>query len=262
LKEIHQGYLPVRVTLDGVAKPGLLVPHHMAHAAYAFYQSDAERAAVYTVDNGDGSNPETGYTGGIYAYGEGTRIIPLGPNFSFQGHLYQRTAEHLKLGGGAGAGKLMGLAPYGRPRFSDPAMLGNAFEVFGEDFAFGNKGVKDAVLVPLRDRTASLWPLIYDNANALLDGVDPQAMGSGNVRRVYADMAASAQYVFEQNALLATRNLASGLMRAGFTTATLCLGGGAALNCPANTLIHDEGLFRSVLIPPACDDSGLPIGAA
>ena len=106
-------------TLRGVSKPALLVPHHLAHAANAFYQSDLERAAIYTIDNGEGSSHSRGYLGGIYAYGQGTRILPIGPNFSVQGHLYQRAGEFLELGHGAAAGKLMGLAPYGQPRFAD-----------------------------------------------------------------------------------------------------------------------------------------------
>ena len=262
LRQIHQGYMPVRVTLEGVAKPGLLVPHHLAHAAYAFYQSDADEAAVYTIDNGDGSRPDIGYYGGIHAYGQGTRIVPIGPNFSVQGHLYQRAGEFLELGHGAAAGKLMGLAPYGQPRFVDRSMIGNAFAVFGEDFAFGDKAARNSVLLPLHDRAHSLAPSLYPEPMALLDGVDPDALGSGNLRRLSVDMAASAQWIFEQNALQAVRDLAMGLRGAGLATPTLCLGGGGALNCPANTMINDQGPFREVLIPPACDDSGLPIGAA
>lgn len=262
LRQVHQGYMPIRVTLDGIGKPGLLVPHHLAHAAYAFYQSDADSAAIYTVDNGDGSRPDMGYTGGIYAVGEGTRIIPIGPNYSFQGHLYQRIGENLHLGHSGAAGKLMGLAPYGRPRFADHSMIGNAFERFGEQYATGGKSSPLDVLAPLIERMDLVRPYLYESPDALLDGADPGALGSSNLRRLDVDIAATAQWLFEQNTLQAARDLAIGLARNGAANPTLCLGGGAALNCPANTLIHEQGLFRSVLIPPACDDSGLPIGAA
>jgi carbamoyltransferase len=262
LKEMHQGYMPIRVTLDGVSKPGLLVPHHLAHAAYAFYQSDADRAAVHTLDNGDVFRHDLGYVGGIYAYGEGNRLVTIGPNYNIHGHLYQRTAERLKLGHGSGAGKLMGLAPYGRARFADQAMVGNAYEVFGESYAHGTKTSLYTVLEPMHRRMQELLPGLYDDPDAWIDGVDPDARGSNDLRRAGVDLAASAQWIFEQSSLLAARSLSVGLARAGFSVPTLCLGGGGALNCPANTLVHDHGAFRDVLIAPACDDSGLPVGAA
>ena len=262
LLNMHQGYMPIRVTLDGASKPGLLVPHHLSHAAYAFYQTDAERAAIYTLDNGDGSIPEVGYTGGIYAYGQGTRLVTLGPSFHFQGHLYQRVAENLNLGHGSGAGKLMGLAPYGQPRFVETSMIGNSFDVFGKAFAFGEKSSRNAVFEPLLERIRDTWPALYDEPDTLLPSIDPDSKGSRDVRRLPVDIAASAQWIFEQNSLQASRDLAKNLRKAGHGTPTLCLGGGGALNCPANTLIHEQGQFREVLVPPACDDSGLPIGAA
>jgi len=264
LMHLHQGYLPITVTLDGVAKPGLIVPHHLAHAAYSYYQSDSEHAAVMTADNGDTYTSLLGYLGGVFAIGIGNRLLPIGPSYAIHGHSYQRTAELLKLGGGGGAGKLMGLAPYGLPRFADRSMLGDAFAVIGEEYATVTKRDAMDIVRPLFTRIQTYAPRMYDDEDAKIDHphADPGANGNENLGRKSVDVAASIQWVFEENALDDTRRFSEALLRAGQWCDTLILGGGAALNCPANSRIHDEGPFRSVLVPPAVDDSGLPLGAA
>jgi carbamoyltransferase len=125
------------VSLGGVKKTGLMVPHHMSHAASAYYTSDRDSAALYTLDNGVGYLRANGYSGGIYAFGQGNRLAPLAPHYDYHGQFYQRVGEYLDLGLGGAAGKLMGLAPYGEARFFDPCMIGNAYDVFDENYAQG-----------------------------------------------------------------------------------------------------------------------------
>jgi len=262
LKQEHLGYQPVSVTLDGVVKPGLIVPHHLAHAAYSYYQSDSEHAAVMTADNGDVHTEVLGYLGGIYAKGIGNRLIPIGPTYAVYGHAYQRTAEYLDLGHGGGAGKLMGLAPYGMPRFADIGLIGDAFEQFGKNYATIAKADSMDVIQPLRRRLGAYKDKLYTDAAKIVADIPDDANGRQNLARVPVDIAASIQWMFEQNALAQTRKLSDSLLRANQWCDTLIFGGGAALNCPANSRIHDEGPFRSVLVPPAVDDSGLPLGAA
>ncbi len=262
LRGLHQGYLPVSVTLDGVRKPGLIVPHHLAHAAYSYYQSDTDDAAVMTADNGDTYTVTQGYLGGIYARGIGNRLIPVGPSYAVHGHAYQRTAEHLGLGSGGGAGKLMGLAPYGRPRFADRSLIGDAFAQFGEEYATETKSGSWDVVRPFLARVAARADRLYDDGEAIVADLAESAHGRADLKRLSVDTAASIQWAFEENALADTRKFADALTAGGQWCPTLILGGGAALNCPANSRIHDEGPFRSVLVPPAVDDSGLPLGAA
>lgn len=262
LQKFHQGYLPITVTLDGVRKPGLMVPHHMAHAAYSYYQSDTDHAAVMTADNGDTYSALLGYLGGIFAMGIGNRLIPVGPSYAILGHAYQRTAEFLNLGAGGGAGKLMGLAPYGKPRFADRSMIGDAFALFGEEYATVKKTDSMDVIRPLFTRIQTYSHRLYDDGAAKIPHPHADAYGSEDLRRASVDIAASIQWIFEENSLENTRRFSEALIRGNQECDTLLLGGGAALNCPANSRIHDEGPFRNVLVPPAVDDSGLPLGAA
>ena len=76
------------------------------------------------------------------------------------------------------------------------------------------------------------------------------------------DFAASIQYLFEQQSLFAIQNLQKINERAGSVSQSLCLSGGGALNCPANSLIWREAQYRNVFVPPTSDDGGLALGAA
>lgn len=262
LQTVRFGYQPIQVTLFGKVKPGLIVPHHLAHAALSFYQSDQESGAVYTLDNGDVRSPELGYLGGLFAYGEGTRIIPLGPNFAYHGHLYQRVAEAFNLGHGGGAGKLMGLAPFGQPVFDSPEFVGNAYEVFGQDYAHGSKPDRFTVLDKLTARSQQLASSLYSDPKAPTEHHLPDAYGAEHLRRVEVDVAATAQAVFEACTINDVTTLAGALRDNGFGTRHLSLGGGGALNCPTNSRVLAACGHAQVFVPPACDDSGLGAGAA
>ncbi len=262
LREFHLGYQAIDVTLRGVKKPGAIVPHHLAHAALAYYQSDAESAAVYTIDNGDVWAPEPGYVGGLFALGQGNRIIPLGPNYAYHGHLYQRVAERFNLGHGGGAGKLMGLAPFGSPLFHKPDFVGNAYEIFGDEYAAGKKRDRYTVLDKLEIHARKILETSYPDPDEMLANHEPGAYGSEHLRRIEVDVAASAQALFEACTLNDVNTLSTALREAGRPVDTLALGGGGALNCPTNSRVHAEGPYGRVFVPPACDDSGLSQGAA
>jgi carbamoyltransferase len=234
--------------------PGVVIPHHLAHAATAFYQSDADQAAVVTFDGGF-QNGRYGYTAGLYCLGEGRALYPVWFNHSHAGNLYRRVSDACGLGGIGGPGKLMGLAPYGTPRFHDDSFVGTLAEV-------------DAVhprdperIVDLLFETA--WPYIRraaleavgDDGFAGLPSPDPLAPFA-------RDLAASVQATFERQALGLADTAARLAELLGVTMDTLCLSGGCALNCPANSRIWREGPFRTVFVPPSCDDSGLALGAA
>lgn len=258
-----RNYLPARFTLRGESRPGLLVPHHLAHAAGAYFQSDFETAVVHTVDNGDVFVPFRGYVGGMLMVGVGNRLLPVSPSYAYHGHFYQRVSEKLGLGFGGGAGKLMGLAPYGEPRYFANSMVGDAFETFGERYAKGDKGGRDGVLKQLYQRLADAKSLDLPGFGGHSAHFDPELFGAADLARPGIDLAATAQTLFEQCTLsILSRFLRVAYASTGWRGVALCLGGGGALNCPVNSAAWRTLPVRDVFVPPACDDSGLPIGAA
>ena len=122
----HGFHLPVSVRWRGRSLPGCFVQHHMAHAAACYYRSGFDAAAVLTHD---GFLSGTGYHSGLNLYGEGHRLWPVSPNHLTLGMAYNFAAEMVGLGLVHGAGKLMGLAPYGQPVFFDSRFVGNEIDI-------------------------------------------------------------------------------------------------------------------------------------
>lgn len=242
-QQLRHGYhLPVTVRLDGREVPGSFVAHHMAHAAGAYYASPFSSAAILTHD---GFCSGQGDLSGLCCYGQGHRILPLAPHHLAMGALYEWVGVVLKLGPVGSAGKLMGLASYGRPRFFDRSFVGNWHD--WQQRQLGIQGWMDHCLQTARRMGYDLAPL-GDRARMTAP--------------INADIAASTQKLFEETYLLAVESLSKMLVAAGASTSNLCLSGGCALNCPTNTRVAQEGPFAHVFVPPGCDDSGLAVGAA
>lgn len=238
---------PVTVTLDGRSIPGYFVNHHVAHAASCFFQSDFEEAAIITHDGfGNGA----GYQSGLILHGRGNEVVVLSPHHLGIGTLYDHTALLLGLhaGGAAGMqGKLMGLAPYGKPCFFHHGYIGNWHDgtrLFGKDPAV-------AWLAHCRQMSSAM-------------GYDLSALGDKKrmTERVNTDIAASTQKLFEECFLYAVTMTRSLLLNSGITTTNLCLSGGTALNCPSNSRLFREAPFDRMFVEPSCSDDGLAIGAA
>jgi carbamoyltransferase len=107
-------HYPVTVTFRDRSMPAYFVHHHVAHAASCFYRSPFEESAILTHD---GFGNGVGYHSGLILYGRGAELFVLGPHHLAIGALYDSVSLTLNLvsGGLDGAGKLMGLAPYGKP---------------------------------------------------------------------------------------------------------------------------------------------------
>jgi len=237
-------HCPVTVTLKGRAVPGYFVFHHAAHASASFYSSPHETAAVLTHD---GFFSGQGYQSGLYFLGQGNAIRPLAPHHLALGGTYDFVGVHLGLGDIGPAGKLMGLAPYGEPAFFHPDFVDNWVALkarFGEE-------------------PADAW--LRHCVNGANDrGDDMAALGDPDAITdpVNADIAASTQKLFEETLLKAVQGLHGLCERAGWAADALCLTGGTALNCPANSRVLAESPFDDVFIEPFCDDGGLAVGAA
>ena len=238
----HGFHYPVTVRLAGYELPGYFVAHHMAHAASSYYQSGYDKAAVLTHD---GFAHGYGFLSGMYFWAERNRIYPLAPHFLVLGGLYDFVGTTLGLGHEGPAGKLMGLAGYGKPRFFDPRFVGNQFD--WRRNALTNRTWVDHCLGQARKM-----------------GYDLSAFGMPSRIRdpINVDIAASTQKLFEETYLAAVETLHKMISAAGRNSDALCLSGGCALNCPSNTRLFHESAFRKVFVEPGCDDSGLAIGAA
>ncbi len=215
--------------------------HHQSHAASAFYPSPFERAAILTMDGvGEWATTST-------AVGAGHSVRPLN-QISFPhslGLLYSAFAYHLGFKVNSGEYKLMGLAPYGKPRFA--SLIREQLIDIKEDGSFR---LSQAHF----DYTVGLT---MTNANfSRLFGMPPR-QPEELLTQDHMDLAASIQQVTEECILKITRHLARSTGERN-----LCLAGGVALNCVANGKVLRDGAFENIWIQPASGDAGGAIGAA
>src|SRR5262245_5527892 len=219
----------------------LFTEHHHSHAASAFYPSPFNEALVLTMD-GVGEWCTT-----AAALGTGSRIdIVKEINFPHSlGLLYSAFTYHIGFKVNSGEYKLMGLAPYGEPRFRD-LIRDHLIDIkpdgsFKLDMSYLNYCTGLTMTNEKFDR---------------LFGASPRAEDAPLTRQ-HMDMAASVQAVLEEAVLALTRALA-----AEYDQRNLCLAGGVALNCVANGKILRDGKFDRIWIQPAAGDAGGAVGAA
>jgi carbamoyltransferase len=237
-------HLPVVLSLAGHEVPGYLLHHHLAHAASVFYPSSLDESLILTHDGWRGLDA---VNRGLFWWGEGSRLVPLAPHYLSVGGLYEQTGYLLGLGSWGQEGKLMGLAPYGRPTFFDRRWVGNRTDV-------RQSGVEGYFRGWFRHCVERAEAEGYDLAPL----ADPGRMTAA----INADIAASTQVLFEETLLSAVAALRRLVRGTRAESDRLCLAGGTALNCPANSRIWREGGFATTVVPPWTDDSGLALGAA
>ena len=219
----------------------LFTEHHLSHAASAFYASPFEEALVLTMD-GVGEWATTSV-----AMGRGNQIQVLREiHFPHSlGLLYSAFTYYTGFRVNSGEYKLMGLAPYGQPRFADR--------------------IRDQ-LVDVKPDGSFRLNLEYFNyctgltmTNARFDELfgGPARQPEEDITQRHMDVAASIQAVLDDIVLRLTSSLA------GETGATnLCLAGGVALNCVSNGKVLRHGRFQNIWIQPAAGDAGGALGAA
>lgn len=228
----------------------LTFPHHLCHAASTFLFSGFEEAAVLTAD-GVGEWATT-------AYGHGSAgAIDLFAEVDFPhslGLFYSAITAYLGLRVDADEYKVMGLAPYGRPRLAGAVRRilrsrpGPSFELDRRYFAFLGGERMDA---------DALGELLGRPRRRRDEPLDPDA------DPFWADVAASAQAVLEEVLLEKIRWLHAELgRRLGRAPRDLAMAGGVALNCVANGRILRQGPFDRLFVQPAAGDAGGSLGAA
>ncbi len=219
----------------------LFSEHHLSHAASAFYPSPFERAAVLTMDGvGEWSTCSL-------ALGEG-RDLRIAREIHFPhslGLLYSAFTYYCGFRVNSGEYKLMGLAPYGQPRYAQQ-ILDNLIDVKADG----------SFRLDLRYFDFVVGATMTSPAFNQLFGGPPRAPESPLQQR-HMDLAASIQAVTEEVVL---RLAADAAKRYG--RQALCLAGGVALNCVANGKLLRAGLFDRLWIQPAAGDAGGALGAA
>ncbi|MBF0110292.1 MAG: carbamoyltransferase [Magnetococcales bacterium] len=219
----------------------LFAEHHQSHAASAFYPSPFAEAAILTMDGvGEWATTSTGIGRGNAL--EITREIHFPHSL---GLLYSAFTYYTGFKVNSGEYKVMGLAPYGQPRFAQ-TILDNLIDLkpdgsFRMDMSYFNY--------------CTGMTMTGEKFHRLFGG--PPRTSEERLTQRDMDLAASIQAVIEEAVLRLTRSLSqeTGL-------ANLCLAGGVALNCVANGKILRDGRFKQIWIQPASGDAGGALGAA
>ncbi len=215
--------------------------HHFAHAASAFYPSPFEEAVVLTMDGvGEWATTSVGVGRG--------RDLAISREIHFPhslGLLYSAFTYFTGFKVNSGEYKLMGLAPYGVPRF-EKTILDNLIDVKPDGSFRLNMAYFD-YCTGLRMTNAKF--------DSLFEG--PPRRPEQLLTQREMDIAASVQSVLEKVVVQMTRSLAD-----EFGLPNLCLAGGVALNCVANGKILRDGKFKNIWVQPAAGDAGGAVGAA
>ena len=230
----------IRKELPGYKGKILFTEHHMSHAASAFLVSPYKEAAILTVD-GVGE-----WATASYGLGK-DRQIDLFKEIRFPhslGLLYSAFTYYLGFKVNSAEYKVMGLAPYGEPRYVDQ--------------------VKQ--LIDIKDDGSFVMDMSYFSYHYGLRMVNgkfsrlfggPPREGESKLDQRHKDIAASVQKVTEEVML----KMADYLHRET-NMENLCLAGGVALNCVANGRVLREGPFKDLFIQPAAGDAGGALGVA
>ena len=219
----------------------LFSEHHLSHAASAFFPSPFKNAAILTTD-GVGE-----WTTTSIALGKGNKLkIIKEIHFPHSiGLLYSAFTYYIGFKVNSGEYKLMGLAPYGNPKYVD-LIKKNLIHIFDDgsfklnmryfDFATGLK-------------------MTNNKFNKLFGGLPRKP--ESNISQREMDLAASIQKVTEEVVIKIAKNIALETKEEN-----LCLAGGVALNCVINGILRKEKIFKNIWLQPAAGDAGGALGAA
>lgn len=219
----------------------LFSEHHLSHAASAFFPSPFESAAILTLD-GVGE-----WTTTSLAIGKG-RDLKVVKEIHFPhslGLLYSSFTYYIGFKVNSGEYKVMGLAPYGEPRYAD--LIREKLITIADDGSF-------QLDMSYFDYATGLT-MTNKKFDALFGG--PPRTSETELTQREMDLAASVQKVTEDIVI----ELAKGIAKETGER-NLCLAGGVALNCVANGMLLREKIFDNIWIQPAAGDAGGALGAA
>ncbi len=219
----------------------LFSEHHLSHAASAFYPSPFERAAVLTMD-GVGE-----WTTTSLAHGDGEKLQVIREiHFPHSlGLLYSAFTYYTGFKVNSGEYKVMGLAPYGEPRFVQQ-IKDNLIDI-KDDGSF-------RLNMDYFDYCTGLR-MTNEKFDVLFGG--PPRTSEAQLTQREMDLAASVQVITEEIVIKLARGVAKATGERN-----LCLAGGVALNCVANGKLLREKVFDRIWLQPAAGDAGGALGAA
>ncbi|MFE7121498.1 carbamoyltransferase [Streptomyces sp. NPDC057654] len=233
----HEWLLPGS---GGRRPPTRFVPHHMAHAASALWTSGFEDAAILVLDGRGECRSTTlarGSAGKIEVIRDWDTSLSLGNFYSIAAQWAGFTMWD--------AGKLMGLASYGRPDQGIPLTAAE------DDYTFPGAPAP-------RRRPAQHYLQLHDFLYEYFGKNNyPYAEGDRNEPMAHASFAASVQAALEDVMLELAR-----FARRRTGADRLVLAGGVALNCAANGRLLRSGIFSDIYVPPVPHDAGVGLGAA
>jgi carbamoyltransferase len=213
--------------------------HHLGHAASTFLPSPFEESAIMAIDGaGDWESCWWGAGRGNQITEMGTLDWPLS-----LGHIYTAFTEFLGFSAFSDEYKVMGLAPYGTPRFVGEMekIFWPTKDGFGVDFNYFNF-------------PTGHFPRYGDK---IVQTFGPALKNTEEVPEHFRDVAASVQAQLEVIIAHLTRMV---VKRTGLKT--ICLAGGVGMNCVANGKLISQGIVERVFVPPCASDAGVALGAA
>ena len=216
--------------------------HHLSHAASAFYPSPFDEAIVLTAD-GVGEWATT-----TVALGKGNQLEILKEiHFPHSlGLLYSAFTYFAGFKVNSGEYKLMGLAPYGKPKYKN-LILDNLIDVKDDgSFKLNQSYFNYATGLTMTNQKFSK---LFEQK--------PRNPKKEKITQFHMDIASSIQSVTEDVLLKLVKSLSK-----EYKITNLCLAGGVALNCVANGKILKDGSFKNIWIQPAAGDAGGSLGAA
>ncbi len=219
----------------------LYLPHHISHAAGAFYSSPFEKAAILTVD-GVGE-----WTNASYGIGDNNRVKLLAqmkyPHSV--GLLYSAITYYLGFHVNSAEYKVMGLAPYGKPEFVE--LIEDKLVTIHDDGSI-HLNMEYFSFHHGMTMTGSKMEKLFGQ---------PRRTPETEVGSFHENIAASIQVITEKIILKMARHV-----REVTNLDKLCMSGGVALNCKANGEILKEKIFDELFVQPASGDAGGAMGAA
>lgn len=220
------------------------VPHHIAHAASAFYLSRFDESLIL-VSDGMGE-----FHSATLAVGQGNKIQTIAqiPGVHSLGILYGVFTLYLGFYMGLDEYKVMGLAPYGNPR-----------RYFGKLMGLVKLNDDGTYQIPVlsQNRTLEEKETYTGTLHLLTEWFGPSREPESTITQDHMDIAAALQAVLQASTIHMCQH---------FKKATgqnnLCMAGGVALNCSVNGALRRSRLFKGMFVQPAAGDDGTALGAA